>query len=136
MFEWVLNTPLKPFLLPFHFSFLKNISSRSYFCILSSIYIAIPAGIYLLKVNNRDTRARYKIFSKLIIKIPEQPHWRRSGIFIVNFGHICSSVSIVNFEHVIAGWDYIYCQEKTSHEIQSKLTFFLNPLNISESPFQ
>ena len=124
MFEWVLNTPLKPFLLPFHFSFLKNISSRSYFCILSSIYIAIPAGMYLLKVNDRDTRARYKIFSKLIIKIPEQPHWRRSGIFIVNF------------EHVIAGWDYIYCQEKTSHEIQSKLTFFLNPLNISESSFQ
>ena len=123
MFEWVLNTPLKPFLLPFRFSFLKNISSRSYFCILSSIYIAIPAGMYLLKVNNRDTRARYKIFSKLLY-------------FIVNFGHICSSVSIVNFEHVIAGWDYIYCQEKTSHEIQSKLLFFLNPLNISESSFQ
>ena len=32
-----------------------------------------PAGIYLLKVNNRNTRP-------------------------------CSSVSIVNFEHVIAGW--------------------------------
>ena len=33
-------------------------------------------------------------------------HWRRSGVFIVNFEHIsrCSSVSIVNFEHVIAVW--------------------------------
>ena len=34
--------------------------------------------------------------------------WRRFGGFIVNFEHIsdlCSSVSIVNFEHVIAGWD-------------------------------
>ena len=32
---------------------------------------------------------------------------RRFGVFIVNFKHIsqlCSSVSIVNFEHVIAGW--------------------------------
>ena len=34
-------------------------------------------------------------------------HWRRSGVFIVNFEHIsrCSSVSIVNFEHVIAVWN-------------------------------
>ena len=35
-------------------------------------------------------------------------YWRRSGVFIVNFQHIshlCSSVSIVNFEHVIAGRD-------------------------------
>ena len=33
--------------------------------------------------------------------------WRRVGVF-VNFEHIshrCSSVSIVNFEHAIAGWD-------------------------------
>ena len=31
----------------------------------------------------------------------------RFGVFIVNFEHIshlCSSASIVNFEHVIAGW--------------------------------
>ena len=42
----------------------------------------------MFKVNNKDTS--------------------RSGIFIVNFEHIshlpCFSVSIVNFEHVIAGW--------------------------------
>ena len=33
--------------------------------------------------------------------------WRRFGGFYVNFEHIsqlCSSVSITNFEHVIAGW--------------------------------
>ena len=30
-----------------------------------------PAGIYLLKVNNRNTRTRCEIFSKLTIKIPE-----------------------------------------------------------------
>ena len=33
--------------------------------------------------------------------------WLRFGIFIANFEHIshlCSDVSIVNFEHVIAGW--------------------------------
>ena len=67
----------------------------------------IPAGIYVSKVNNRNTRARCEICSKLTIKIPERRQWRRSGIFVVNFEHISpySSVPIVNFEHVIVGWD-------------------------------
>ena len=66
-----------------------------------------PAGIYLPKVNNRNTRTRCEICWKLTIKTTERPQCRRSGIFIVNFEHIftpCSSVSIVDFEHVIAGW--------------------------------
>ena len=50
--------------------------------------IEIPAGIYLLKVNNRDTRARCEICSKLRIKIPKRWQLRRFGIFIVNFEHI------------------------------------------------
>ena len=49
---------------------------------------SIPTGIYLLKVNNRNTKTRSEICSKLTIKIPERRHWRRSGIFIVNFEHI------------------------------------------------
>ena len=59
------------------------------------------------KVNNRNTRTRCEICSKLTIKIPERRQWRRSGIFVVNFEHISpySSVPIVNFEHVIVGWD-------------------------------
>ena len=51
----------------------------------------MPAGIYLLKVNNRNTRAWYEICSKLTIKTPERRQW-------------LSSVSIGNFEHVIDGW--------------------------------
>ena len=31
-----------------------------------------PAGIYLLKVNNKNTRARCEICSKLTIKTPER----------------------------------------------------------------
>ena len=41
---------------------------------------AFPAGIYLLKVNNRNTRTLH--------------HWRRSGIFIVNFEHISHLVLV------------------------------------------
>ena len=44
-----------------------------------------PANIYLFKVNNRNTRKRCCICSKLTIKTPERRHWRRTGVFIVNF---------------------------------------------------
>ena len=50
--------------------------------------VAIPAGIYLLKVNNRNTRPRCEICSKLTIKTPKRRHWRRSGVFFVNFENI------------------------------------------------
>ena len=43
------------------------------------------AGNYLLKVNNRNSRTRCEICSKLTTKTPEGRQWRRSGVFIVNF---------------------------------------------------
>ena len=46
------------------------------------------AGIYLLKVDNRNTRTRCKVCSKLTIKTSERRHWLRSGFFIVNFEYI------------------------------------------------
>ena len=52
-----------------------------------------PAGVYLLEVNNRNTRTRCEICSVLTIMAPE----RRQ----------CSNVSIVNFEHAIAGWRFV-----------------------------
>ena len=48
----------------------------------------IPANIYMFKVNNRNTRKRYEICLELTIKTPERHHWRRAGVFIVNFAHI------------------------------------------------
>ena len=48
----------------------------------------ILVGIYMFKVNNRNTRPSCEICSKLTIKTPEQRHWRCSGVFIVNFEYI------------------------------------------------
>ena len=45
----------------------------------------LPAGIYLLKINNRNTRTRCEICSKLTIKTSERCF---CGVFIVNFEHI------------------------------------------------
>ena len=47
-----------------------------------------PAGNYMLKVKNRNTRARCEISSKLAIKKLERRHWRRSGVFIIYFVHM------------------------------------------------
>ena len=55
---------------------------------------ATPAGIYLLKVNNRNIRTRCEICSELTIKILERRQWRRSGVFIVNFEHILHLVLV------------------------------------------
>ena len=48
----------------------------------------------MFEVNNRNTRPRCEMCSKLTIKIPERRHFTPR-----------SSVSIVSFEHVNGGWD-------------------------------
>ena len=53
-----------------------------------------PAGICLLKVNNRNTRTSYEICSKLTIKTPERRQWCRFGVFIINFEHISHRVLV------------------------------------------
>ena len=53
-----------------------------------------PIGIYLLKVNNRDTRTRCEICLKLIIKTPERRQCRCSAVFTVNFEHISHPVLV------------------------------------------
>ena len=81
---------------------LVNISNRVFYsklisAIVSSVYIrkiVYPAGIYLLKFNNRNTRTQCEICSKLTIKTVERRHWRRSAVFIVNFEHISHLVLV------------------------------------------
>ena len=48
----------------------------------------------MFKVNNRNTRGRSEICTKLITKTPERRYWRCSGVFIVNFVHISQLVLV------------------------------------------
>ena len=57
--------------------------------------INILADIYLLKINNRNTKTKCKIYSKLTIQTPKRRH-------------LYSSVSFVDFEQVNTGWDDLY----------------------------
>ena len=45
------------------------------------------AGIYLLRVNKRNTRTKCEIYSNLIIKTLKWRQWYDSGVFIINFEH-------------------------------------------------
>ena len=57
-----------------------------------------PASICMLKVNNRNTRSSCETCSKLTIKTPERCYWRQT------YFTPSSSVSIINFDRVNAGW--------------------------------
>ena len=59
-----------------------------------TVFNAYSTSIYLLNFNNRNTRTKCKICSKLTIKTPEQRHWCHSGIFIVNFELISDFVLV------------------------------------------
>ena len=86
---------------------LKNDSTTIFVSVPVIFRITIPAGIYLLKVYNRNTKLKvrnmFKVNNKNTKTRPIASFW----CLIVNFeliSHICSSVFIGNFEHVIAGW--------------------------------
>ena len=70
----------------------------SYDLLLPECLACYPGGIYLFKVNIRNTRARSELFSKLTIQKHQNVVmvflslalniWCLSGIFIVNFEHV------------------------------------------------
>ena len=72
-----------------------------------------PKNKNLLKANNnnnkkkKNSRKRCEIYSELTKKL-ERRHWRRSGVFTVNFEHI-SHIFLVflllDFEQVNVCWE-------------------------------
>ena len=76
------------------FHFIEKSSFRSQ---VIQLFLAVN---YMFKFNNRNSRKKCKICSKLTVKISERHQRRRSGVFIVNVEHMSHlfSVSIVNFE--------------------------------------
>ena len=116
----VLHSETKKSTLPFFTHILFG------FFILQSIWsVQMLAGMYLLKVNIRNSRTRYEICSKLTIKTPGTIHW-------AYFTH-CHGVSIVNFEHVIAGWDAY--QEAAYNKQVAEFQLLFHDVTIHEMHF-
>ena len=57
----------------------------------------------MFNVNNRNTRTRREICSKLTLKTPERRQWRRSDVFIINSEHL--SQLVLMFLMLILGAD-------------------------------
>ena len=111
-------------------AFTEEIPNEKLFCALyvDSVFLLLNSKRHLVtgkvpfitqptftcsKLTIETLEQRCEVCSKLTIKPLKRRHWRRFGGFIVNFEHIsylCWSVSIVNFEHVVAGWVCILCK--------------------------
>ena len=102
----------------------ETLEIRVWFWCNITVYCFSTAGIYLFKVNNRSTWRGCEIIQSY--------QWRHqndaNGIVLVSFLLTlnnftpCSSVSIVNFEHVIAGLEYFlgqYAERRSVFRIQS-----------------
>ena len=70
---------------------------------VNSQIVCFPIGIYIFKVNNRNTRTRCEICSMLIIKTQERRQWCLY-CWLWTYFRPCSSASIVNFEQINADW--------------------------------
>ena len=68
-----------------------------------------PAGIYLLKVDNGNTRTMYDICLIVTTKTPERRQLKSFWCFYcylwIDFTH-CYGVSILDFEQVNTGWEF------------------------------
>ena len=65
-----------------------------------------PAGIYLLKINNRNIKTIYEISAKLTVKTPKRRQWRWCGVFLLTWGSFRTPLcvlSLVDFELLNAG---------------------------------
>ena len=90
------STKTKPPIVPVAFNFSQTFlrAAWSNACGVQQVFYNIKlstVNIYLLKVNNRNTRKRCEICLKLTIKTAERRHWGCSGVFIViaeNISHL------------------------------------------------
>ena len=82
------------------------------------------ANIYLLKVNNKNTRKRCEICSKLTIKTPERRHWCRSGAFILDFEQVIVSWAVHRWMLEISNLrctNTSTCKAKSTRDILNKI---------------
>ena len=98
-------------------------------------------SIYLLKVNNANPRTMCKTCSKLTIKAPERRHWRRSGVFIVNFEQVLHTVLVFlvfDFEKINAIWiltllKFLFTWKKLATNFKAYIHYLNITSNISKT---
>ena len=75
-----------------------------------------PVNVYLFKVNNRNTRERWEICSKLTIKTSERRQWRRSGVFVTSFSKCLLGKSYVKIFLIVRFFIFIVVRKKVFYQ--------------------
>ena len=73
--------------------FIKN--KLYWLSVVKSICNKSAANNYLFKVNNKRPRTMCELCSNVTTKTSRRGHCNRSNVFIFNFEHVCTYVSIV-----------------------------------------
>ena len=76
----------------------------------------------MFKVNNRNTRTRCEICSKLTVKTPERRQQRRFSVFIVNFEHISHKLWAGKYQ--LANW--VDWNPQIAKQATSEIWYYLN----------
>ena len=104
-------------------------------CVSESYLELFPVGIHMFKVNNRNTRARCVICSKLTIKTPEQCQrcqWRIAQNYVetVPFFKISKPGNQVKLQYFCSGI-FLNTSRELDRLYQGDLLFKLKYLNLS-----
>ena len=133
-------------------TFCNNVAGINYFSHTERIYTSAnicdcyntQLAFTCSKLTIETLEQRWEICSKLTVKPPKRCQHRFGGV-IVNFepiSHLCSSVSIVNFEHVIADWvldfkkDVLHIRDILRIQFQSVLAKFSGKAIIEVNQYQ
>ena len=74
----------------------------------------LPAGIYLLKVGNRNTKARCKICSKSTIKTLDRRHWYCSNFVVSNFVRVLLTLNMLLPVGLALPKDWLWIKAKSN----------------------
>ena len=66
--------------------FLTHLCWFYFWCIFSTIFYG-PVAVCLFGVGNGGVGVGCKMWSELVMKAPQRCQWRRSGVFVICFGH-------------------------------------------------
>ena len=74
----------------------------------------LPAGIYLLKVGNRNTETTCKICSKLTIKTLDRRHWYCSNFVVSNFVRVLLTLKMLLPVGLALPKDWLWIKAKSN----------------------
>ena len=100
-------------------------NNNQFYLTLNSFQRYISAGIYLLKLNYRNTRIKCETCSKLTLNTPEQHHWHRSGVF-EHISHLVLVFLLLNLKKLLPARAFPKFETKSFNPLMPNVGKWLN----------